>query len=54
MDMSRAAVNPLGNCLATAVIARTEGVSLKARFEAEEETPVLLPEVAILEPALND
>jgi proton glutamate symport protein len=29
MDMGRSAINLLGNCLATAVIARSEGVELK-------------------------
>ena len=30
MDMARTSVNLLGNCLATAVVARWEGVDLKA------------------------
>ena len=29
MDMARTSVNVLGNCLATAVVARWEGVKLK-------------------------
>jgi proton glutamate symport protein len=36
MDMARTSVNILGNCLATAVVARWEGVDLKA-VEAEAE-----------------
>lgn len=35
MDMGRSAINLLGNCLATAVIARTEGIILR-----KEEKPV--------------
>ena len=31
MDMARTAVNLFGNCLATAVIARTEGIKLPSR-----------------------
>jgi proton glutamate symport protein len=30
MDMARTSVNLLGNCLATAVVARWEGVDLQA------------------------
>jgi proton glutamate symport protein len=30
MDMARTSVNLLGNCLATAVVARWEGVDLRA------------------------
>jgi proton glutamate symport protein len=30
MDMARTSVNVLGNCLATAVVARWEGVKLEA------------------------
>jgi proton glutamate symport protein len=30
MDMARTSVNLLGNCMATAVVARWEGVDLKA------------------------
>ena len=38
MDMARTSVNLLGNCLATAVVARWEGVDLyKAEAEAEAE-----------------
>jgi proton glutamate symport protein len=36
MDMARTSVNLLGNCLATAVVARWEGVDLRA-VEAEAE-----------------
>jgi proton glutamate symport protein len=36
MDMARTSVNLLGNCLATAVVARWEGVDLSAvALEAE-------------------
>jgi proton glutamate symport protein len=35
MDMARTSVNLLGNCLATAVVARWEGVDLEARPEME-------------------
>ena len=34
MDMARTMTNVLGNCLATAVMARWEGVSLGAREDA--------------------
>jgi proton glutamate symport protein len=37
MDMGRSAINLLGNCLATAVIARSEGVS----FTDKQDVPVL-------------
>ena len=38
MDMARTSVNLLGNCLATAVVARWEGVDLyKAEADAEAE-----------------
>jgi proton glutamate symport protein len=36
MDMARTSVNLLGNCLATAVVARWEGVDLHAAVRAEE------------------
>jgi proton glutamate symport protein len=39
MDMARTSVNLLGNCLATAVVARWEGVDLKA-VEAIRDTRV--------------
>ena len=39
MDMARTSVNMLGNCLAAAVVARWEGVDLKAAA-SEVETPV--------------
>jgi proton glutamate symport protein len=39
MDMARTSVNILGNCLATAVVARWEGVDLRA-VEAEAEAAV--------------
>jgi proton glutamate symport protein len=39
MDMARTSVNLLGNCLATAVVARWEGVDLRA-VEAEAEAAV--------------
>jgi proton glutamate symport protein len=34
MDMARTSVNVLGNCLASAVVARWEGVDLKAAERA--------------------
>ena len=40
MDMGRTAVNVIGNCLATVVIARWEG-------EFETETPSLVVEAAL-------
>ena len=36
MDMARTSVNMLGNCVAAAVVARWEGVDLKAAVPAEE------------------
>ncbi len=36
MDMARTSVNMLGNCLAAAVVARWEGVDLKAVAGIEE------------------
>ena len=40
MDMARTSVNLLGNCLATAVVARWEGVDLAvAGAEADAEAP---------------
>jgi len=39
MDMARTSVNMLGNCLAAAVVARWEGVDLKAAA-SEVETPI--------------
>jgi len=44
MDMGRSAINLLGNCLATAVIARSEGITLgdpSAKMSAVGRTPVL-------------
>src|SRR3984885_5546535 len=41
MDMARTSVNLLGNCLATAVVARWEGVDLRA-IEAEAEAAVVM------------
>ena len=35
MDMARTTVNLVGNCLATAVMARWEGVKLSAEPESE-------------------
>jgi proton glutamate symport protein len=41
MDMARTSVNLLGNCLATAVVARWEGVDLRAvEAVAEAEAAV--------------
>jgi len=41
MDMARTSVNLLGNCLATAVVARWEGVDLRAvEAVAEAESAV--------------
>jgi proton glutamate symport protein len=37
MDMARTSVNLLGNCLATAVVARWEGVT----FPASDAEPVI-------------
>jgi proton glutamate symport protein len=37
MDMARTSVNLLGNCLATAVVARWEGVDLKAAAAVEDQ-----------------
>ena len=37
MDMARTTVNLVGNCLATAVMARWEGVKLKTEPEGEAE-----------------
>jgi len=37
MDMARTSVNLLGNCLATAVVARWEGVDLDAVPEVDME-----------------
>ena len=40
LDMARTSVNLLGNCVATAVVARWEGVSLeKVSVEPELVTP---------------
>jgi proton glutamate symport protein len=39
MDMARTSVNILGNCLATAVVARWEGVDLRAIEASAEELP---------------
>ena len=39
MDMARTSVNMLGNCLAAAVVARWEGVDLKAAANAGEAVP---------------
>ena len=39
MDMARTSVNILGNCLATAVVARWEGVDLRAVEAAAEKLP---------------
>jgi len=36
MDMARTSVNVLGNCLASAVVARWEGVSFPAGAELKE------------------
>ncbi|MEO8052902.1 MAG: cation:dicarboxylase symporter family transporter, partial [Acidobacteriota bacterium] len=36
MDMARTSVNLLGNCVAAAVVARWEGVDLKAAVPVEE------------------
>jgi proton glutamate symport protein len=38
MDMARTSVNVLGNCLASAVVARWEGVDLNAQAQREVET----------------
>ena len=38
MDMCRTSVNLLGNCVATAVVARWEGVSLSPKAEPEQAT----------------
>jgi proton glutamate symport protein len=38
MDMCRTSVNLLGNCVATAVVARWEGVSLEAAMAEPELT----------------
>jgi proton glutamate symport protein len=38
MDMARTSVNLLGNCLATAVVARWEGVDLMAEQLTGSET----------------
>ena len=38
MDMARTSVNVLGNCLASAVVARWEGVDLNAEVRSEVET----------------
>jgi Na+/H+-dicarboxylate symporter len=43
MDMCRTSVNLLGNCLATAVVARWEGVELSSE-DAAEPASVLSPE----------
>jgi proton glutamate symport protein len=40
MDMARTSVNLLGNCLATAVVARWEGVKIPATNEEALEVPV--------------
>jgi proton glutamate symport protein len=37
MDMGRTSINVMGNCLATAVVARWEGVFDDARLRAFEE-----------------
>ena len=42
MDMARTSVNLLGNCLATAVVARWEGTD----FSAADTTPVAVAKVA--------
>jgi proton glutamate symport protein len=41
MDMARTSVNILGNCLATAVVARWEGVDLRAVENAADEEAVV-------------
>ncbi len=46
MDMGRTGVNLLGNCLATAVIARWEGIPLPSEPEADTIPGVLIPEPA--------
>lgn len=43
MDMARTSVNVLGNCLATVVIARWEGVFDDAKAQAYLEAPLHLP-----------
>ncbi len=40
MDMARTSVNLLGNCLATAVVARWEGVDLSKATDCDEELAV--------------
>ena len=44
MDMARTSVNLLGNCLATAVVARWEGVDLARAGDLEELAPAAVPE----------
>ena len=49
MDMARTSVNVLGNCLASAVVARWEGVSYQSDLEdAEVVTPAAHVETARL------
>jgi proton glutamate symport protein len=44
MDMARTSVNVLGNCLATAVVARWEGVNAGGAAELSEPAPAGHPE----------
>lgn len=44
MDMARTSVNVLGNCLASAVVARWEGVSYKTDLEDVEVAPAAIAE----------
>jgi proton glutamate symport protein len=41
MDMCRTSVNLLGNCLATAVVARWEGVDFPAEVDLDRVSPVV-------------
>jgi proton glutamate symport protein len=43
MDMARTSVNVLGNCLATAVIARWEGFSVGCEHREAHESPIVIP-----------
>jgi len=54
MDMARTSVNLLGNCLATAVVARWEGVALRAEDELEgASAPLSAPAQAILAQSIS-
>ncbi len=48
MDMCRTSVNLLGNCLATAVVARWEGVNFQTDVVMQPESMVVEPATEML------